>query len=226
MNYIVLILGSTTLVAGGTAITSQQDARNNVIAHQFLIQQNASHLRGEHRQVGVPECEDAGIFSDIAHPIDLSCIPFGQNLLFDVTTSHSLDLDGDGEAETIIGDVNSYKNEWGEYHRMSMVLHADDSTSFGARTLLSAHPDDLTYKGIPDLGDYYESRRIGYLDVTGDGLVDVLLGVGISGGPIQYFYVENLSPPPTAACTTDVNNDGSTNVNDLLAVVGNWGPCE
>jgi len=55
MKFIILFLGSTTLVAGGTAITSQHDARNNVIAHQVLIQQNASHLRGEHRPVGVPE---------------------------------------------------------------------------------------------------------------------------------------------------------------------------
>ena len=48
MKFIVLILGSTTFVAGGSAITSQQDVRNNVIENQYNIQQNADP---QHREV-------------------------------------------------------------------------------------------------------------------------------------------------------------------------------
>ena len=46
MKLLILILGSTTLVAGGTAITSQQDAHNNVTAHQRPYQEHRASSRG------------------------------------------------------------------------------------------------------------------------------------------------------------------------------------
>ena len=267
MKLAIMLLGSTVFVAGGTAITSQQDVRNNGIENRYQIQKNVKPQGGGHRMSGVgacclvgtcvdgvnqsdcyaqggefswngcatmlcvPECEDAGVFSDIAQAIELSCKPMNSSL-YGYEGQESIDLDGDGVVERKIGHVNSYFEPDGpvgpkEYNSFSMLIYADDSPAFLVKTLLNAHPDNLTYIGLQgDFDNGYSINALGYIDVTGDGLPDSLLKVSIPGSPLQFFYVENISPPPAAACATDINNDGSTNVTDLLALVGNWGPCE
>ena len=64
MKLLILILGSTTLVAGGTAITSQQDAHNNVTAHQRPYQEHRASSRGtDCPPVATP------IFDNVAYPL-------------------------------------------------------------------------------------------------------------------------------------------------------------
>jgi hypothetical protein len=257
MKFLVLFLGSTTLVAGGTAITPQQDVRNNVITnqrphqeHRFngsegacCFQDTATCVddlnsidcldQGGAWQGWTPcssvlclhECENAGIFSNIAKPIALNCAPFGGSFYGGYGPTF-LDLDGDGEAEKILGLAELAEDEVFSWNNTSKILRADNASSFSVTTLLDIHPSVLTYEGLADFGLHFNIHGAGYLDVNGDDLFDQLLSVQIGSEAPQFFYVENISTPPAAVCASDINNDDVTDVVDLLEVVGNWGPCE
>jgi hypothetical protein len=254
MKILVLFLGSTTLVAGGTAITSQQDVRNNMTTQRS----HQEHLQGSQgaccfqdtatcvddlnsmecldqggawrgwatcsETLCLHECENAGIFSNIAKPIALNCGPF--NFFEFDQNGHYLDLDGDGVTEKMMGQ--SYTNYYmGQgFSNITALLEIDSPASFSMLTLLDVSPDALTYEDNPDFTGDYSSRCIGYIDVTGDDLPDALIGVMIGQGPLSYYYVENISTPKVIACVSDLNNDGAVEVNDLMQIISDWGPCE
>ena len=54
-------------------------------------------------------------------------------------------------------------------------------------------------------------------------------GCGIAGGTFIGCSPCTSCPPPTLPCPTDIapgDGDGEVNVDDLLAVISAWGPCE
>ena len=253
MKFLVLILGSTTLVAGGTAITSQQDVRNNMKtqrSHQehlqggegaCCFQDTATCVDGLFEaecldQGGawgwqtcsvalcVNECENAGIFSNIAKQIFLNCGPF--NFWAFDQNGHYLDLDGDGVTEKMLGQSYTNYSEGGGFNNITVLLEIDSPQSFSMLTLLDISPDALTYEDNPDFTGGYSIRSIGYIDVTGDDLPDALIHVTTGQGPSRYYYVENISTPKGIACASDLNNDGAVEVNDLMQIISDWGPCE
>ena len=177
----------------------------------------------------VPACEDAGVFASVAHALEFTCGALPWNLGHGGGSSDFeskyIDLDGNGSAEQIISEVSVTVDAMDDTSVPStMFKQGDVPGTFGVYILLDAHPDTLLYEGLT-IGDEFDVREIGYFDVTGDGLVDAILRVHTNQTQ-EFYYVENISVPPGKACATDINDDGSTNVNDLLEVVGNWGPCE
>ena len=225
MKFLVLILGSTTLVAGGTAITSQQDARNNVTAHQRPYQEHRASSRGtDCPPVAIP------IFDNVAHPL------FVENPDCSIGYLSDMDVDGDGIPDTSVGFFQ--KDDWsgdcskfhsiGSMDKKSYYVPGSNPPEVVTESYLDLNPDSMTYEGFDLIYTCYMNNN-GYLDVTNDGKPDAIIRAYITTecnepGVSQYFYVENISEW-TAACATDINNDGSTNVTDLLAVVGNWGAC-
>jgi hypothetical protein len=227
MKFLVLILGSTTLVAGGTAITSPQDARNNVTAHQRPYQEHRAVSRGTDCQsVATP------IFDNVAHPLVLQNSASCGNLWF------GNDVDGDGVMETSECYFLRTSCEANSSNTVDLILHyvpGSNPPEVIVESFLDLNPDSMNYVGADgtafDFSVYpVEISRRGYLDVTNDEKPDAIIQVKYQtdcgqGWPplIQYFYIKNIFT--SAACATDINNDGSTNVTDLLEVVGNWGAC-
>ena len=230
MKFLVLILGSTTLVAGGTAITSQQDSRNNVIANQRPYQEHRAASRGT-------DCQpvENPIFGNVAYPLEVaegSC-PFrggaGGSLVPDA------DIDGDGVID--ISSAYYWQSDFESSDYPSSIISFNLNTTppqIISEAVLILNPETINYTGL-DIINYpfdFNIIHLGYIDVTADEKPDALIEVGMQVDESDwdfsdkyYFYIENISEW-TAACATDINNDGSTNVNDLLAVVGNWGPCQ
>ena len=69
-----------------------------------------------------------------------------------------------------------------------------------------------------------QSFASGFFEVTDDGLADAIIAADAYSPNAQFFYVENISTP-VVACVTDLNGDGETDIDDLLQVMGAWGPC-
>jgi hypothetical protein len=77
-------------------------------------------------------------------------------------------------------------------------------------------------------------KCLGYYDVTQDGKADAIIqirrnGMIWDGGDYQgryLCYLENLSESSGAVCASDLNGDGSVEVNDVIQVISDWGPCE
>ena len=229
MKFLVLILGSTTLVAGGTAITSQQDSRNNVIANQRPYQEHRAASRGT-------DCQpvENPIFGNVAYPLEVaegSC-PLrwstGESLLPDA------DIDGNGVID--ISSATYWQDDFGTSSFPSSIISFNLNTTppqIISESVLILNPETINYTGL-DIINYpfgVSILNLGYIDVTADGKPDALIEVGMQVDESDwdfsdkyYFYIENISEW-TAACATDINNDGSTNVNDLLAVVDGWGVC-
>jgi hypothetical protein len=65
----------------------------------------------------------------------------------------------------------------------------------------------ITYAAIA--GNCYKIRVGGYASSAGDGIMTVT----------------NSSFPCTPPCSADITGDGQVNVNDLLEVINQWGPC-
>jgi len=62
-------------------------------------------------------------------------------------------------------------------------------------------------------------------DFNNDGLPDLVTvneDDGESGGSVTVL----LNNPPADPCPGDINGDGFVNINDLLVLLGSWGPCE
>jgi hypothetical protein len=222
MKILVLILGSTTLVAGGTAITSQQDAHNNVTAHQRPYQEHRASSRGNCPPVATP------IFDNVAYPLTIdSCEDFfigNQDVNEDGT------VDGwecyfwrNGGPGCKDSNVNGHRADI-----LAQYVPGSNPPEVKLESFLDLNPDLINYQGHDFIYSVSLSMR-GHLDVTGDGKPDAIIRANYStecGQPNiveQYFYIENIFP--SAACATDINNDGSTTVNDLIAVVANWGAC-
>ncbi len=58
-------------------------------------------------------------------------------------------------------------------------------------------------------------------DMNSDGFPDIIV-VHDAASPV--IYINQLGP--ATACASDLNDDGTTDVTDLLFVVSEWGPCE
>ncbi len=172
-----------------------------------------------------PPCPPSGVFADTAYQLVVDC----ENVNWIASVSHTpayRDLDGDGAPEFIRGHAFAYRmfegpvNAWITYAMPSHLVESGPSIGeLHVTTLVDVKPNAMTYAGYT-VGDTYDMRCVGFIDVTADGLVDAIIQVD---GDL-YFYAENILPPPVA-CTTDINSDGDTNIQDLLAVISAWGPC-
>jgi hypothetical protein len=60
-------------------------------------------------------------------------------------------------------------------------------------------------------------------DFNNDGFPDIIIGSRFGNSP-PIIYINQLGP--ATACASDLNDDGTTDVTDLLFVVSEWGPCE
>jgi hypothetical protein len=92
--------------------------------------------------------------------------------------------------------------------------------------ILNLDPSVMSYDGFSAEGEL-TINLIAIFDVTKDGLPDAIVRLNsITTGTIYYYYVENISLPPGVSCVSDTNNDGLVGVEDLLATIAAWGPCE
>ena len=228
MKFLILFLGSTGLVAGGTAITSQQSTRNNITPYQQAYQ------AGE----DCPNVEPP-IFDNVAYELFLEnpdCIGIDPNTR--LLRFPEVDIDGDGIDDAkpwctfrITGACASLDVQLENFRgkRVRLVPNTTPPVLI-TEVYLDLNPKTISYVDLNlDFSFDFTIIHIGNLDVTGDGKPDAILYLALQycNKPIEkrYFYLENISDWP-AACATDINNDGNTNVSDLLEVISRWGPCE
>ena len=186
-------------------------------------------------------CEPHGIFDTVAYPLSIECggfatagaamshwphYPNGAAMLAQYI---KIDLDGDGLEETITAmpvhkTMDPWQNTDGKF-----IASGDGFGTLQINDLLGLDPAVMTYVDLTippaDMADIWVTD---FIDVTGDGLLDAIVVVRmmqIADYVDIPFYVINTSTPPAVACATDVNNDGATNVNDMLAIISAWGPC-
>ena len=219
MKKTVTIYSLFLLAGTAMAVSTMQQPR--VDRHSM-----SSHQQwGDQRASGDVVCEDAGIFSNYAYELEVNSSCTLTNYYYEDRIRPRvlhLDIDEDGALDSISGEASYNKDEkHGNTYRQLHIIRADSATSFSASVLLD--PSTITYEGL-DFNDIARSALSSLVDMNGDGLLDAILAVKAGGQ--RYFCAINISPPPTANCTSDVNGDGSVGVNDILQVVGNWGPCE
>jgi len=217
MKVLVLILGSMTLIAGGVAMTSQQDTRSNLLTNQQIIQPEDTRLLGS-------DCQwvETPIFDTVAHPlINATGCTFGG------MGATKIDLDGDGIPEGI-GDNSmiTYSADLLRDLPAKKVSYVANSNPPEIRSeiFISVNPKYLTYEEALR-GTIQSAWVSGWLDVTNDGKPDAIVLTNDGENVSRWWYVENISEWP-AACASDLNSDGTVEVNDLMQIISDWGPCE
>jgi hypothetical protein len=236
-----VLIGLISLLAiGGTSAISQ----NVVTSNRTTPMTGLTEKRIEFER-GIPErtlrsgyeCyAEVSIFDTVAHPLVVNS---DETCYWHIADA---DVDGDGILDTNLGYISRWCDEcengscvsYSTYGMTSTLVTVVGSTppEINISTYLNMDSSVIDY-GFSDLPYGFELMHMGNLDVTGDGKPDAIIKAIVDWEDTcqgydqesYYFYVENISQWPVA-CETDINNDGSTNTNDLLAVVGNWGPCE
>jgi hypothetical protein len=228
MKLVIIGLSSLLTVGGTTAIS--QNASSQRPTKQFNMPTMPQHIRDLQNR-GV-ECQsvDNPIFGTVALPLEV------ENMNCSLWQDIPVDLDGDGTFEDTysfysISDSCYDNYVWSQPATKIRYVEGSNPPAVISETFLNLNPDIIQYEGVDFPGDFYISLEA-YLDVTNDGKPDAIIRADWSEvacdyeiSVFSYFYIENISQWG-GVCATDINNDGSTNVNDLLAVVGNWGPCE
>ena len=191
-----------------------------------------------------PTCDPPGIFSNHAYPLEFSCGSQGPSIedMADYYTSRNrraIDIDGDGIEEICSSQIYTEHGGWSRSNGptsnptnglTTVVRQGSALGSIELTSVLNLHPDSMIYHDITIEDDYYIVCWR-FLDVTGDGLPDALITVRndtnyyMTNGN-SWYYVENISTPPAAACASDSTGDGVVNVDDLIAMIADWGACE
>jgi hypothetical protein len=102
------------------------------------------------------------------------------------------DIDGDGDLDMIIGDINGY-------------VHLFTNTA-GAGNVANFTPTQLQYKGI-DVGSFCHPFLV---DLNEDGLLDLVIGRAESKGEIMYF--ENIGTASVADFSSTPTNAALGNI--------------
>ncbi len=199
----------------------------------------------------VPDCSKINIFSTVAIPFVQECSSapdpnFWLNLAG--LSGQYINIDGEGATELLVTSQDMSSIGYGSpiyvYNSPSFPKESLSSTLNVAKmgenvgvlnvyTILDLDPSVIDYGEIVFENDFVIKCHA-LVDVTGDELLDAIISFktdnwdwGPSPNPQSYyFYLENISTPEGVACDTDINNDGSTDVTDMLAIIGEWGPCE
>jgi hypothetical protein len=187
-----------------------------------------------------PTCDPTGFFDNVAYPLTISCQdgPTDWPNVDSMITcsgygvSIKVDLNGDNAPETIV--QRSCWTDSSTDNKGRVIVAGESTGTVEMLNLLDLDPTTLTYTDhFPNPGPI-TYMIIDFLDVTGDGLPDAIIGIGCyqgaggdgNGGMCEsVYYVTNISTPPGVACATDVNNDDVTDTADILAILAGWGPC-
>jgi len=221
MKLAIMLLGSTAFVAGGTTLTKNPSSQKHDVLSKQVHQVKAS----ADRDSGDCDFATTPIFANVANIIltDSECTVGS-------FSSHA-DIYGNGNSINVFASYFTYYDpidglsEVWQPATATRLLPESGPPVFTSEIIIDLHPTVMGYEGgFPHGQQFYDLRTIGLTDINNDGKKDAIV-VGSYSDNKYYFYIENISDFPVA-CTTDVNSDGSTNVNDLLEVVGNWGPCE
>ena len=186
-----------------------------------------------------PTCNPTGFFDNVAYPLTIACQdgptawpgngPAGGGC-YDWGGYYEyikIDLNGDNAPETIMR--KSCAGEM-EFNNGRVLVGGESTGTVQMLDLLNIHPNAMTYTDYT--WDELSTIRLGgFFDVTGDGLLDAIIFIGgcdpaAPCDPLGVFYVPNISTPPGVACATDVNDDGTTDTSDILAIIAGWGPCQ
>jgi hypothetical protein len=220
MNIVLMVVSSTALVTGGVTLSSNQNIPvSNAMSQQVKAPQTAEIVQGG------GNCPNYNLqFDTFAHSVvfDQTCEPRG--------LSSSIDLYGDGNEHVVgcsfmtggkplRGTVQDYPG------RVSRLLPGSNPPELYTEIVITLDPMVVTYEGgFPHGSASYQIYSWGLIDMNGDGQRDMLVRGTTTTNGVEYFYIENVTNNPVA-CASDLDDDGDTDVADLLALMAGWGPC-
>ena len=133
------------------------------------------------------------------------------------------DIDNDGDDDLVLIEVDSTSGD------SSVVALRNDSTTLsrgggsGNNVAMLAEAS----LGILGRGTGSDSGLVGAGDIDNDGIMDVVQVMPVASNyQISVQTAVSGSPwAPGACCPGDIDGSGDVGVDDLLALIGVWGPC-
>ncbi|MBT5657382.1 MAG: hypothetical protein HOI89_06340, partial [Phycisphaerae bacterium] len=133
------------------------------------------------------------------------------------------DIDNDGDDDLVLIEVDSTSGD------SSVVALRNDSTILsrgggGGNNVAMLAEASL---GIHGRGAGSDSGLVGAGDIDNDGIMDVVQVMPVASNyQISVQTAVSGSPwAPGACCPGDIDGSGDVGVDDLLALIGVWGPC-
>jgi len=212
MKTTVIIYTALVLVGTAEAISVQQPRVNNVELYSH------HHLKSNNAFVG--DClENAGIFDTYGYEISYVCekSPFGGGNIIE----RSIDLNGDSILESTNGYLLSYNYPGSSLNIPWTMFKAFSPTVISELVLI-----DVSQIDFENNATYSTADMGGLIDMNNDGLLDAIICLSDKNYNPSYYCVLNISTPPAVACASDVNGNGSVEVNDVIQVISDWGSCE
>ena len=203
--YSVLLVAGTSL-----GVSTFQQARVNSTEIN-----NQNHWKSNNALVG--DClENAEIFSTYAYQVSYVCE--NSPSYSSDNLERRIDLNGDSVLENTNGYLLSYNTglniPW-------TMFKAFSETVISELVLI-----DVTQINFENNVSYSYANIAALIDMNNDGLLDAIIRLIDNNNGSSYYCVLNISTPPAATCDSDLNGNGSVEVNDLMQIVSDWGPCE
>ncbi len=116
--------------------------------------------------------------------------------------TETIDVDGDGDLDVLFANVKAQDFTYWENN-------GDGTFARAVRCGVGHNVHDLV------AGDF-----------TGDGVVDVAMSTEVEAGRWWYTGVVLIAGTSGAGVPGDANGDGTVDFQDLVAILGAWGPCD